>query len=128
MANAINWFEIPAGDFERAVAFYRTVMGWPVPVGEFQGVPHGFFGTGEGGSVAGAIIARPVVEGGDAQAGHAGPVLYLNAGDQIEAIVARVAAAGGQVLAPVTAIAPQGHVAIFRDSEGNRVGLHAPPM
>ncbi|MBX0327499.1 VOC family protein [Oscillochloris sp. ZM17-4] len=127
MRNAINWFEIPATNFDRAVAFYSAVLGAPVHAGEFQGVPHGFLPADEGG-VAGAIIAGAVVAGGDANPGHAGPVLYLNAGDQIEAIVARVEAAGGQVLAPPTPIGPQGMVAIFRDTEGNRVGLHQPPM
>jgi len=27
MQNAINWFEIPAADFDRAVTFCSTVMG-----------------------------------------------------------------------------------------------------
>jgi predicted enzyme related to lactoylglutathione lyase len=127
MRNAINWFEIPATDFDRAVAFYSTVLGVEVMRGEFAGVPHGFLPADEA-AVGGAIIAGPVVAGGDAQAGAAGPVIYLNAGKQIEAIVARIATAGGKVLSPVTPIPPQGHIAIFLDSEGNRVGLHQPPM
>ncbi len=126
MRNAINWFEIPANNVQRAVAFYRTVLGWDVPTREFQGVLHGFLGTGENG-VGGAIIAGPVVAGGDATTGHAGSVIYFNAGDQIEAMMARVEAAGGTVLAPPTSIAPQGRVALFIDSEGNRVGLHEQP-
>jgi predicted enzyme related to lactoylglutathione lyase len=109
------------------VAFYSAVLGAPVEVRAFGGVPHGFFPADEDG-VAGAIIAGPVVAGGDANAGPVGTVLYLNAGDQLEAMVARVAAAGGRVLAPPTPIGPQGHIAIFIDSEGNRVGLHQPPM
>jgi predicted enzyme related to lactoylglutathione lyase len=127
MRNAINWFEIPAANFDRAVAFYSAILGAPIHKGEFGGVPHGFFPADEGG-VAGAIIAAATVPGSDANPGHAGPVLYLNAGGQLEAIVARVEAAGGQVLTPPTPIPPQGAVAVFRDSEGNRVGLHQPPM
>jgi predicted enzyme related to lactoylglutathione lyase len=127
MRNAINWFEIPAVSFDRAVAFYSAILGASIHAEEFMGVRHGFLPTDEGG-VGGAIIAAAVVPGADANPGHAGPTLYLNAGDQLEAIVARVEAAGGQVLAPPTPIAPQGAIAIFRDTEGNRVGLHQPPM
>ncbi len=126
MSNAINWFEIPAADFERAVAFYSAVLGRPVQRREFLGVPHGFFPASPG-AATGAIIARQVVAGGEPQAGPGGTLIYLNAGDEIAAMVGRVAAAGGEVLTPPTPIGPQGQIAIFRDSEGNRVGLHAPP-
>ena len=127
MSNAINWFEIPAAEFGRAVAFYRTVLEQPVVEREFQGVPHGFLAADEA-AVTGAIIARPVVAGGEPRPGESGPVLYLNAAGAIEAILGRVEAAGGKVLTPVTPIGPQGHIALFLDSEGNRIGLHQPPM
>jgi predicted enzyme related to lactoylglutathione lyase len=35
MANAINWFEIPAKNFDRAKSFYETVLGIKI-----QLVPH----------------------------------------------------------------------------------------
>lgn len=123
MGYAINWLEIPARDFERAVAFYEGVFGQPVQRGDFLGVPHGFL-PGSSGTPIGAIIAAPLVEGGDVQTGHAGPVLYLDAGGQIDAIVERVETGGGRVLAPPTSINQTGQIAIFLDSEGNRVGLH----
>ena len=122
MRNAINWFEIPATDFSRAVAFYRTVLGQDLRTGEFMGVPHGFFPADEQG-VAGAIIAPP-----DAAPSTTGPLIYLNAGTELAAMVGRVGAAGGQVLLPETSIGEQGAIAVIRDSEGNRVGLHAPPV
>jgi predicted enzyme related to lactoylglutathione lyase len=127
VANAINWFEIPAVDFERAVSFYSAIMGAPVIKGEFQGVPHGFFPAPEG-AATGAIVGGTVVAGGEPRAGAGGVVIYLNAGAQIEAIAARVEAAGGKLVTPPTHIAPQGQIALFIDSEGNRVGLHQPPM
>lgn len=127
MSNAINWFEIPAVDFERAVRFYSAILDVEVSKGEFLGVPHGFFPADEG-AVTGAIIGGTVVEGGEPRAGAAGTVIYLNAGDQIEAMAGRVAAAGGTLVTPPTPIAPQGMIALFIDSEGNRVGLHQPPQ
>jgi uncharacterized protein len=42
--------------------------------------------------------------------------------------VARVEPAGGRLLVAETPIGEQGAIAIFADSEGNRIGLHAPPQ
>jgi uncharacterized protein len=118
MRNAINWFEIPATNFDRAVEFYRTVLGRDIRTGEFMGVPHGFFSSDEGG-VAGAIIALP-----DAAPAAGGTLIYLDAAPSLGAVVARVEAAGGQVLLPETSIGEQGAIAIMVDTEGNRIGLH----
>ena len=120
--NAINWFEIPATDIARAITFYRTVLGQDIRAGEFMGVPHGFFSADQQG-VAGAIIAPP-----DAAPSLDGPLIYLNAGQSLSAIVARVEPAGGRLLVAETPIGEQGAIAIFADSEGNRIGLHAPPQ
>jgi predicted enzyme related to lactoylglutathione lyase len=122
LKNAINWFEIPATDITRAIDFYRTVLDQDIRAGEFMGVPHGFFPADQEG-VAGAIVAPP-----DAAPSLSGPLIYLNAGQSLSAIVARVEPAGGKVLLAETPIGPQGAIAIFADSEGNRIGLHAPPQ
>jgi predicted enzyme related to lactoylglutathione lyase len=120
VSNAINWFEIPATDFSRAVSFYRTILGQEIREGEFMGVPHGFLPAGEGG-VTGAIVAPE-----DAAPAAAGALIYLNAGAALDEIVNRIGPAGGRVVQPRTSIAPQGAMAIFIDSEGNRVALHEP--
>ena len=55
-----------------------------------------------------------------------GTLAYLDAGDDLATVLGRVAAAGGSVDVPKTAIAPDmGFYAVFRDTEGNRVGLHS---
>jgi predicted enzyme related to lactoylglutathione lyase len=36
----------------------------------------------------------------------------------------RIVAAGGEIITPATPIPPTGQIAVFRDSEGNRIGLH----
>jgi len=119
LTNAINWFEIPATDFDRAVKFYSAI-GFEVRAGEFNGMPHGFFSAGEAG-VTGALVK------GNGEPGGAGPLLYLNAKSETEMrrIVEIVLGNGGKVELPIIAIAPQGWMAIIHDSEGNRVGLHA---
>ena len=36
MKNLINWFEIPATDFNRAVSFYKSILGWEVKETEME--------------------------------------------------------------------------------------------
>jgi predicted enzyme related to lactoylglutathione lyase len=120
MRHAVNWFEIPSQNFERAVTFYDTIFASPLSRGEFMGIPHGFFSAGD--NAIGAVI------GSSAAPGQAGPLVYLNAADQLDAILARVPAAGGTVAQGKTAIGPQGHIAVIVDTEGNQLGLHQPPV
>lgn len=117
MAQMLNWLEIPASDFDRAVRFYGAILGRAVPVGEFMGVPHGFL-QDEQGERGGAIIPGLPATG-------QGPLIYLNAAPDLDAALARVAPAGGRVVQPVTPIGAQGKIAIIVDTEGNRLGLHA---
>ena len=118
MTNAINFFEIPSTNFDRAVAFYRSVLEVEFHHEVFMGTPSAMFPAGETG-VGGAIIfsgAKPSADG---------PLIYLNANGNLNAAVARVERAGGKVLLPVTPIGDPGYIAVILDSEGNRVGLHS---
>ena len=55
-------------------------------------------------------------------------MVYLNGIPVVQLILARVAAAGGSIVVPKTLITEAiGHMAVFIDSEGNRVALHAVP-
>jgi predicted enzyme related to lactoylglutathione lyase len=54
-----------------------------------------------------------------------GSIVYLNARDQMDAMLARVESAGGTVILPRTEIAPNGFIAVVQDTEGNHVGLHS---
>lgn len=118
--NAVNWFEIPALDLERAFAFYSTLLNKNVRKGTFGNgelilfnVP---FATGEG--VGGSIVVRedlkPTAEGG---------VIYLNAFGKLSEAVGKVETAGGKVLVPFIDLGKFGFSAIILDSEGNKIGL-----
>jgi predicted enzyme related to lactoylglutathione lyase len=52
-------------------------------------------------------------------------MVYLDADRKLDAVIARVEAAGGSVVQGKTDISPHGFVAIIRDTEGNLVGLHS---
>lgn len=118
--NAINWFEIPATDLERAFTFYNTVLHGNIRKGTFGNgdlllfnVP---FATGE--AVGGSIVVRA-----DLKPTTDGPTIYLNAFGQLSAAVSKVEGAGGTVLMPELDLGKFGFAAIIIDSEGNKIGL-----
>jgi hypothetical protein len=121
MADAINWFEIPAADFERAVKFYGDILNRPLRKEIFNGMSNGIFETGDPDTVGGAVVFSEQY-----QPSPNGAVVYLNAGRELDAVLGRVEAAGGKVVLPKTDIGDPGYIALILDTEGNRVGLHQP--
>ena len=56
--------------------------------------------------------------------GAVGSRVYLNCTDILDAVLARVLEAGGQIVQPKINM-PFGSVAFILDTEGNQIGLHA---
>ena len=54
-----------------------------------------------------------------------GTIVYLNGGEDLSVALSKVEAAGGKIILPKTAIGPNGFMAHFSDTEGNRVALHS---
>ena len=117
--NAINWFEIPVTDFDRAVAFYGRILGRDLVSTENGPMKMAFLGE-DPMNPGGALSFGPGMEPGDT-----GTVVYINGGSDLAVIMDRVEPAGGQVLIPKTKISDEyGYFGMFLDTEGNRVGLH----
>ena len=116
MANAVNWFEIPVTDVGRAVEFYGTVLGEPLSTMDGPDGPMHVF-PGEDGA-AGALTT-------DLTPAADGVLIYLYSPD-IDAALARVPGAGGEVVAEKASIGPFGWIGRFNDTEGNMVALHTP--
>jgi predicted enzyme related to lactoylglutathione lyase len=54
-----------------------------------------------------------------------GAVIYLNANPDLQLVLDRVSAAGGQIIMGKTLIDDKvGYMAFIVDTEGNKVGLH----
>lgn len=57
-----------------------------------------------------------------------GPLIYLNGNPNVQIFLDRVEAAGGKITLPKTEISPEyGYMAMFLDTEGNRIALHSIP-
>ena len=121
MKNALNWFEIPATDFDRAATFYNTILAVELRRGMSNGVMNGVFPyeSGDQRSVGGSLVYDPNVK-----PSRDGITVYLNVDGKIDAVLSRVANAGGQVMLPKTDMG-MGFIAMIVDTEGNRVGLHS---
>ncbi len=120
MLNAINWFEIPAQDFDRAVKFYSTVLKAEVRRENFMDTPNGILPY-EGQGIGGAIVHSP-----NYKPSTDGALVYLNAHNDLDGAIKRVEEAGGKVLLPRTDIGNPGFIAIILDTEGNKIGLNQP--
>lgn len=120
MANTINWFEIPASDFERAKKFYSSILNAELQASEMMGIKMAFFpmeGEGVGGALCNGDGYKPSAEG---------TVPYLNGGNDLTTVLNRVETAGGKVIMPKTKITDEiGYMAFFFDTEGNKIGLHS---
>lgn len=122
MQNMIAWFEIPAADLDRARKFYETVLGVALQEMSLANQLRMAVFPVEAGAVGGALCQHP----GFYRPSHDGTLVYLNGDPDLQLVLGRVASAGGRVIVPKTQISPEhGYMAVFEDSEGNRVALHS---
>ena len=124
--NAISWFEIGVTDLERATRFYEAIFGDSLIPMELENIKMRMFPiTDMQNGVGGALV--------DSGGFHKpsltdGPLVYLNGNPDLQHILDKVPAAGGTVMVPKTSISPEyGFMAVFIDTEGNRIGLHSTP-
>jgi predicted enzyme related to lactoylglutathione lyase len=116
----ISFFEIPAVDFDRAVTFYEKVFDVSISRCDCGEEQMGFFpdpDEGPRGSISKANGFNPSSDGT--------MVSFLV--DDLDSTLQKVTAAEGICVMPKTKISDggAGYFAIFKDTEGNRVGLHA---
>ncbi len=122
MVNSLNWFEIPATDFERAKTFYAKVLDAqihddPNPGRQYAFLPSDPQKGGFGGAIAYGENYVPAMTG---------TTVYLDGGTDLSVPLGRVESAGGTVVLPKTAIGDNGgFIALFIDTEGNKVGFHS---
>jgi len=126
--NALNWFELYVADFARARRFYETILKMPLQdpqteacaEGAKEGCQMAMFPcdlvNGVGGSITKMKEMAP---------GVGGTLIYLNVEGDLDGVLQRIPKAGGTVVKPRFSIGEHGFIAIFKDTEGNVVGLHS---
>jgi len=125
--NAISWFEIPAIDLDRAQKFYEMIFDIQMiplatPNLQMRMFPIEDMMNGIGGALCNA-------EGFYKPSATDGPLVYLNANPDVQNVLDKIESAGGKIQVPKTMISPEyGHMAVFIDTEGNRIALHSVPQ
>ncbi len=120
MNSVITWFEIPAQDFDRATQFYEKSFGLSLKREEMDAIAMAVFPHADG-QTGGAVV-----HGAPYQPADNGVCIYLYT-DEFDTVLQRIEQNGGKILMPRTSIGPNGFIALFNDSEGNRIGLHTNP-
>ncbi len=124
--NAISWFEIPATDLNRAQKFYETIFDMKMMPMEMENIKMRMFPLEDMMGVGGALCDSG---GFHKPSATDGPLIYLNGNPDLDNVLNMVEAAGGKIMVPKTEISPEyGHMAVFIDTEGNRIGLHSIPV
>ena len=120
--NAMNWFEIPVTDMQRAKHFYQVIFSMHMNENEMMGAKMAYFPFEMGsGKLSGALV-----QGSINLPGQAGPLIYLNANGMMDGVLEKIEPMGGTIVKGKTQISPEiGYMAIFLDTEGNRVALHS---
>lgn len=127
MKNAISWFEIPTLDIDRAQKFYENIFRIEMIPLDLAQIRMRMFPiddpmTGIGGALVYA-------EGFYSPSRSDGLLVYLNGNPDVQVVLDRIEPAGGKIIVPKTLISPDyGYMAVFEDSEGNRVALHSVPQ
>jgi uncharacterized protein len=132
MENTIVWADIPVTDLDRAMKFYGAVL-----QRKFQKV-EGMDGIGLEAPPEGSPppdmtegtfpVSFDLALTENNQPSAVGSTVYLNSYGDPEGMLQRAADAGGEILMPVADMGEMvGRIGFFKDSEGNRIGVHAPP-
>ena len=121
--HAINWFEIPVINFERAKKFYETIFDYQMPENQMGPARMGFLLYDfQNGGRGGAIVHNPEFY----TPSKNGTLVYLNCDPDLSVVLGKVKAAEGKILQEKTSIGQNlGYWAVIEDTEGNRVALHS---
>ncbi|MFY0629277.1 MAG: VOC family protein [Flavobacteriaceae bacterium] len=121
----ISWFELPVSDMDRAKKFYETVFNVKISIQEFGGILMGWFPPAEDITAPGISGSLVKNDNYKPSASHGALVYFNSQSGDLGNELKRVEAAGGKILQDKTLISNDvGYMAVFLDSEGNRVALY----
>ena len=109
------WGEIPVSDMDRAIAFYQQHFGVEFKRDDMEDMQYATIETEDEGAPSIGLV----------KCSMDGSTVYLHFSAQLQPLVDKLVAANVTMLLPVTPIKDGGcgYIALFVDSEGNKVGL-----
>ena len=122
MKTAVAWFEIPTKKISRAKKFYESIF--EVELTDLDmgdDFKMSIFPVEEGG-ISGALCEHREFY----KPSHDGALVYFSGEPDLQLVLNRIEKNGGKILTPKTQISGDyGYMAVFEDTEGNRVALHS---
>ena len=123
--HAISWFEIPTMDIERAKLFYEEIFNFKMILMDTPNLQMRLFPIENMMNIGGSLVFNKDFY---KPSSTEGPLIYLNGNPDVQLILDKIEYAGGKILVPKTQISPEyGYMAVFLDTEGNRIALHSVP-
>lgn len=120
--HAISWFEIPTKDLMRAQKFYEEIFGVTLQALDLDNIQMRMFPIEDPTCVGGALC----YSNDHIPSRSEGVLVYLNANPDLQGVLDKVEKAGGKIVVPKTQISPEyGYMAMFIDTEENRIALHS---
>jgi predicted enzyme related to lactoylglutathione lyase len=117
----VNWVEIPVTDLQRARKFYETVFEFEIVDLKVGKETYPCFPNKNREGFSGALVQYDFT-----RPGKQGPLIYLNANNNMDLMLERIESAGGKIIEPKKEIAPGfGFFALFEDIEGNMLALQS---
>lgn len=123
--NMVGWFEIPVLNMERAIRFYEAVFQVKLVRKPMGPLDMAWFPSEETYiGAAGSLVRHPEHY---SPSSKDGVLIYFNCpSDDLSAVLKTIEKAGGKIIQPKTLVAENmGYMALFFDSEGNRLALHS---
>lgn len=121
--NSLNWFAIPVKDLSRAQKFYETIFNLKMDaMPDMEDMQMTAFPSEMGSGKANGCLTKSQMY----KPSMDGVIIYLNANPSIQEVIDRIDRAGGRVVMPKMDVGNNiGFMAMFIDTEGNKIGLHA---
>lgn len=117
--NTFSWVDIPVIDLDRAIDFYKAILGAPVQKMSEHGFVFGLLPHAQD-NVSGCLCIMS-----DRKPSQNGPLVYLNLEGRLDQAITEAKKMGCEVLKNKEQIGPYGHRAIILDTEGNAIALYS---
>lgn len=113
MARVVH-FEIPVDDPDRSIHFYSEIFGWTFH--KWEG-PQDYWLIGTGDD------REPGINGGLLRRNHGQPMANTIDVPDVDEYTRKIEHKGGTIVVPKMAIPGVGHLAYFKDPDGNMFGI-----
>ena len=123
--NIVSWFEIPVMNMDRAIRFYETMFSLKLIRKLMGPLEMAWFPTKESWlGAAGSLVRHPEHYSPSSKDGVL--IYFTSPSGDLANELSRVEEVGGRIIQPKTFISEEiGFMALFLDSEGNRLALHS---